>query len=210
IMENYEPLLPGVENIKIAFPGMLTIIIIFISILFANIVTLGEINSTAFYRNLITPVNKLIFTIGLMITNIFVVLFQVVILLLVAKFSFNIDILSQFGPLIFIILLLVLLFSSIGMIFALLIRNEQSSILTTTFVALGFFLFSNSVTPLETMPKLAASIAAKNPYVIASSAFRKILIFNVPTIKTEVIYLLSYFIIALILVIYLTKKKIKN
>ena len=210
IMENYEPLLPGLENIKIAFPSMLSIIIIFISILFADIVTLSEINSKAFYRNLIAPVKKLVFTGGLMITNIFVVFFQVAILLLVGQFSFKIDVVTHLGSLLIVIFALVLLYTCLGMIFAMLIRNEQSSILTTTFVALAFFLFSDQVTPLETMPKLAALIAAKNPHVLASVAFRKILIFGVPVITTELLWLGSYVIIAFILVVYLTKKKIKN
>lgn len=210
IMENYEPLLPGLENIKIAFPSMLAIIIIFISILFANIVTLSELNSKAFYRNLIAPVKKFIFTGGLMITNIFVVFFQVAILLLVAHFSFKIDVVTHLGSLLIVVFVLVLLYTCLGMIFAILIRNEQSSILTTTFVALAFFLFSDQVTPLETMPKLAALIAAKNPQVLASLAFRKILIFGVPVIGTELLWLIGYLVIAFALVIYLTKKKIKN
>ena len=189
---------------------MLSIIIIFISILFADIVTLSEINSKAFYRNLIAPVKKLLFSSGLMLTNILVVLFQVSILLCVGYFNFNINVFNHFGLLLIIVLALVVLYTCLGMIFAFLIRNEQSSILTTTFVALAFFLFSNQVTPLETMPELAALIASKNPHVLASAAFRKLLIFGVPAIKNELLWLLCYLVISLVLVVYLTKKKIKN
>jgi ABC-type multidrug transport system permease subunit len=210
ILQNYEPLLPGIENIKIAFPVMLTMIIIFISILFSNIITLTEINSKAFRRNLIAPVSKLNYIIGLIITNLIIVSFQVLILLLVAQFSFKINIMDVFGPLFLLIFLMVVLFTCIGMIFALLIRNEQASILTTTFAALSFFLFSNAVTPLETMPKLAAQIASFNPYVIAGTAFRKNLIFNVPLIKDEIMLLFGFVCFALGFVIILTKNKLND
>jgi ABC-type multidrug transport system permease subunit len=204
ILKNFEPVLPDVENIKLAFPGMLAIIIIFISILFSNIVTLAEINSKAFYRNLIAPVNSIIFIIGLIITNILVVFFQIVVLLLVGQFKFNIDIFSVFLPLSVIIILLSLFFICLGMITSVLLRNVQTSILTTTFFALGFFLFSDAVAPLETMPPLASLIAAKNPFVIASLAFKKIIIFNlgVSSVLSEIILLGSYLAFSLVLLIF--------
>lgn len=180
ILQSYEPVLPGIENIKLAFPGMLAIILIFISILFSNIVTISEINSKAFYRNMIAPVNSLIFVAGLIITNIIVVLFQIFVLLLVAQFRFGINVFDVIIPVLVVILLVSMLFICFGMILSILLKNPQTSILTTTFVALGFFLFSDAVAPLETMPYLAAAIASYNPFVLASVAFKKIIIFNLP------------------------------
>ncbi len=211
ILKNFEPVLPGVENIRLAFPGMLAIIIIFISILFSNIVTLAEITSKAFYRNLIAPVNSIIFIIGLIITNILVVFFQIVVLLLVGQFKFNIDIFSVFLPLSIIIILLSLFFICLGMITSVLLRNAQTSILTTTFFALGFFLFSDAVAPLETMPPLASLIAAKNPFVIASLAFKKIIIFGLPLtyLSYETTLLAAYLFTALIILIFISLMKLK-
>ena len=76
--------------------------------------------------------------------------------------------------------MLVMIFVFLGMIFAYISNTTQSSILLTTFVALAFFLFSNAVTALEAMPPLAASIAKYNPTVIATSLFRRILLFHIP------------------------------
>lgn len=228
ILQNFEPVKPGLENIKIAFPGLLAIIIIFISSLFANIVSLSEFNSNAFYRNKISPVNILIFVFGLIISIFIVVFIQVFVLLIVAYYSFKINVFSNFISLLFVIFLLSLIFIFIGIIIAILIRNEQASILSTTFLVLAFFLFSDAITPLEIMPKSASLFAEKNPFVLANSLFRKILIFDLNLDLSflnianfldiinnkynflfsinEIFYLLGYVIIGFILLILISKK----
>ncbi|MEM3374031.1 MAG: ABC transporter permease [Candidatus Woesearchaeota archaeon] len=219
ILQNFEPVKPGLENIKIAFPGMLAIIIIFISALFSNIVSLSEFNSKAFYRNKITPINILIFIFGLIITIILVVFLQVIVLLLVAYYSFKINVFSNFLSLFLVIFLISLIFIYIGLIIAILIRNEQASILTTTFLVLGFFLFSDAITPLEIMPKSASFFASKNPFVLASGLFRKILIFefgmdlnlflkliNFKFVNFELFYLISYCFLGFLLIILISNK----
>jgi ABC-type multidrug transport system permease subunit len=210
-LQEYEPIIPGVSNIQQAYPGMIAIIVIFISILFANIVTLGELNSKAFFRNLLAPVNKLVFIAGLLISVITIVLFQVAVLLLVGQFSFGIDVFSAIGNVVLVVALLALLFIAIGMIIAILIRSEQSSVLTTTFVALAFFLFSNAVTPIEIMPKLAGFFASQNPYVIATTAFRKILIFHMstPLLAPEIVRLVIYLAVALAVLVIVSARKLK-
>lgn len=211
-IQEYEPLLPGISNIKQAYPGMIAIIVIFISILFANIVTLSEVNSKAFFRNLLAPVSRLTFVFGLVITTLMIVFFQVFVLLLVGYFSFGIDVFSGFGSLALIIVLLSLIFLMLGMIIAILIRSEQSSVLTTTFVALGFFLFSNSVTPIEIMPKIAGFFAGLNPYVIATTAFRKVLIFGMGPIMigSQLAHLGAYLLVGLVVLVIVSLRKLKN
>jgi ABC-2 type transport system permease protein len=191
---------------------MIAIIVIFISILFANIVTLSEVNSKAFFRNLLAPVNRLTFVFGLVLTTLVIVFFQILVLLLVGQFSFGIDVFTSFGSLALIIVLLSLFFLMLGMIIAILIRSEQSSVLTTTFVALGFFLFSNSVTPIEIMPKIAGFFASANPYVIATTAFRKVLIFGLgpQLLLPELLQLGAYLIVGLIVLILVSRRKLKN
>jgi len=116
------------------------------------------------------------------------------------------------GSLAVVILLLSLLFIIIGMIISILIRSEQSSVLTTTFVALAFFLFSDSVTPIEIMPKLAGLLASHNPYVIATLAFKKILIFGMglPLIANELMLLGIYLLVALAILVFVSQRRLKN
>jgi len=207
IIESYEALEKDLKNIKQVFPLLLSVVIIFISILFSNIVTLSEIHSKAFFRNLIAPVKDINFTLGLIITNYIVVFFQILILLLVAKLQFELEVFTHFKEILVVFTLLSLCFILIGMIFAYLFKNEQTSILTTTFIALGFFLFSDVVTPLELMPKLAAIVASLNPIVISTKVLKQIIIFNLPlkALKTELLTLTLYVIIAFILMLFAAK-----
>ncbi|MBN1502179.1 ABC transporter permease [Candidatus Woesearchaeota archaeon] len=212
ILQSFEPLMRNIKNIKLAFPSLLAQIIIFISILFANIVTLSELNSKAFLRNLIAPVNDLVYTLGLLITNLIVVLFQTGVLLAVAQFKFNIEITQIILPIIFVCILISLVFIIIGMVFAFVFSNEQTSILLTTFAALTFFLFSDIIAPLETMPLVAANIAYYNPFVLVQKIFRKIIIFDIPLgySISELTILLGYLTLCtalLILISKLTNKK---
>ncbi|NTV23656.1 MAG: ABC transporter permease [Nanoarchaeota archaeon] len=211
ILQDYEPILPGKRSIEFAFPGMLAIIIIFISILFSTIVTLSEVNSKAFYRNLLSPQDNMVFVFGILFTNIIVVLFQISVLLMVGQVSFGIDVLSHIFPVLFIVLLLALFFICLGMLSAILIRNEQTAILSSTFVALGFFMFSDAVAPLETMPPLASAIASWNPFVVASLAFKKILVFSLgaTSMAVEAAILVMYLTILVGLLVHFSKKILK-
>jgi ABC-type multidrug transport system permease subunit len=205
ILRSYEPLDSDLENIEVSFPTLLTLIVVFISILFANIVTLTELNSKAYLRNLIAPVNDLVFMLGLILTNFFVVMFQVIVLMAVAQMKFKIDMFSIFWPTMLVVTLLSLIFIFIGMIIAYTFNNEQSSILTATFTSLAFFLFSNIVTPLEAMPPLATGIALNSPFVLAQSVFKKLIMYQLPLgisiielAKLAAYCLLFFFILVLV------------
>ncbi|MBN2421790.1 ABC transporter permease [Candidatus Woesearchaeota archaeon] len=212
IVQSFEPLSANLKDINLVFPSLLSMIIVFISILFSNIVTLSEINSKAFFRNLITPVNDFIFTIGLIITNLVVVMFQVLVLLIVAEFKFRINVFHNIAEISFICIIFSLVFVFFGMIYAYLFNNEQTSILVTTFTAIAFYLFSDAITPLETMPMLASRLASLNPFVFISSVFKKIILFDIPLfyMQKEMIILLLYFLVSLILLVAVSKVKNKR
>ncbi|MBT3463516.1 ABC transporter permease, partial [archaeon] len=209
ILQSFEPVQPGIENIKLSYPTLLTLVIVFISLLFSNIVTLSELNSKAYLRNLIAPVNDLIYVIGLIFTNLLVILFQVIILLMVAQFRFGIDVFSNFWSIMFIVFLLSLIFVFFGMAIAYYFSNEQSSILTATFVSLAFFLFSDIVTPLEAMPKHATLIANNSPFVISQAIFKKIIIYDLPLYMSmsSIYKLIIYALLSLVLLIIVSKWK---
>ena len=137
------------------------------------------------------------------------VLFQILILIAVGQYSFHIDVFSRIGLVLGTVFLLSLFFICLGMIIAILIKNQQTSILTTTFLVLGFFLFSNSIAPLESMPPPATVIAGFNPFTISSIMFTKILIFNVSLnyLMNEILILGGYVIILIMLLSLVSMKK---
>ncbi len=209
ILQTFEPIAKDLREIKVVFPTLLSLVIVFISLLFSNIVTLSELNSKAYLRNLIAPVTDMVFTLGLVITNLLVVLFQVMVLLLVAQYRFMIDIFPVIPQVALVCVIFALSFIFLGMILAYLFKSEQTSILVTTFSAIGFFMFSDSITPLETMPVAAAKMAAMNPFVIAQALFKKIVIFRVPLgqVMPEILILAAYMGVLFILLLAIAKYK---
>ncbi|MDD5181887.1 MAG: ABC transporter permease [Candidatus Nanoarchaeia archaeon] len=212
ITQQFIELITGIKNEQLAFPMLLSVIVIFISLLFSNVVTLLEIHNKAYMRNIIAPVNDMVFTAGLALTNFIVVAFQIIVLFFVAQFLFRLDVLGNISALLPITALLAAIFIFAGMTIAYLSKTNQSSILLTTFIALAFFLFSNTINSLEAMPKLAAAVAQFNPVVIANSALKKILIYNLPITFSlpETAMLLLYAAVALAALIIVSKIKNKQ
>lgn len=210
IAQNFTALLANIKNIQLSFPLLLAAIGLFISLLFSNIVTLLEVHSKAYLRNIIAPVNDIIYTSGLVVTNFIIILFQVGILLIIAQTRFEVNVIGHLGQLLFVTMLFILIFIFLGMIIAYLFKSVQASVLTTTFVALLVYLFSDAVAPLEAMPQLAATIAALNPVVLLEGIAKKLLLFDFGLyyMQTEIILLGVY--AAVLLGILIIVSKIRN
>ncbi len=180
INTEFSPVLGDLEKIHLIFPILLVFVITFISILLSNMVVLNEIHNPAYFRNFLLPINNLVFIIGLYITNMIVIAIQLFVLLLVAYFNFHIDVFSIFPQLAFAMFLVTTVFVLIGMILGYIIPTRQSSVIMCTFLALGIFLFSDVIFPVEIMPELAAYLANLNPLLVGENLFRKIIFFHIP------------------------------
>ncbi|MFO8016863.1 MAG: ABC transporter permease [Candidatus Woesearchaeota archaeon] len=210
ITQQFKALLPDVRDVQLAFPILFSTVIVFISMLFSNIITSLEINNDAYTRNILAPVDDLLYTSGLVITNFIVVSFQVCVLLAVAQLNFGIEVTSHLAEIIPVSAVLILIFVFTGMIIAYMSHTIQASILSSTFLALAFFLFSDALNALEAMPELAAEIAVFNPIVIVNSILRKVLFFDIrlPGIQEGLGMLVVYLAAAALVLV--TVSKIKN
>lgn len=202
IASEYDQLLKGVGNIQVTFPQLLVIIIMFISLLFANIATITEINDRAYLRNLIAPVDNIIYFVGLFLTSAVIVFSQIVVLFIVAETKLGVNISGMAGQISLVSIMLISLFILVGMAFAYLFASVQSSILITTFFALLVFLFGNMLSPLEAMPSFARILTAFNPLVIGEYLIRQVQLFGTPLgLLTHRIALLVIYIGAMLLVV---------
>lgn len=209
IIHSYETLLEDVKKIQSSFPQLAVIIIMFISLLFANIATLMEINDRAYFRNLIAPVDDIIYTAGLLITATAVIFVQVLVLFAVAQLRFNIPITEIFLPISFICILAVVFFILVGMFFAYLFRSVQTSILVTTFSLLVFFLFGNTLAFVESMPPIARFLSQYNPLTLSQFLIKQVQLFRTPllSLAPEILLMLIYIIALMVIVFLLAKAK---
>ena len=210
IHSTFTTLLKDLEKISLIFPVLLVFIISFIGILLSNMNVLNELHSQASFRNFLVPVHFFVFAFGLFVTNVFMVSLQITVLLIIAYTQFSINFFPVLTDFIITTLLIMFIFILIGMCVAYKVKTKQNSIILSTFLALGFFLFSDVIFPLQTMPKLAAFFASLNPLVIGEEILRKLLFFNIPLSAQigELLLLISYLIVLFIL-LYISAKKRK-
>ena len=206
---NYETTLPNSKNIQLSFPFLAVMIIMFIAILFSNISTLMEIHNKAHQRNVIAPVNDMVYLFGMLATSTIIIFFQAMILFLVAQAKFGVNFGNVFSPLSLVVTLIILFFVLCGMLFAYISKTVQSSILITTFFALMLFIFGNTIAPLETMPGPAKLVSELNPIVIGEYLIREIQLYEMPLhlLLDKILIIFAYIIVLLGLVIFVSKKK---
>ncbi len=209
IHQQFDELLADIKEIQLAFPPLLVMVIIFISLLFSTVLTMLELHNKAYTRNILAPVHYLLYTGGLLLTTSLLILLQIGVLLLVAQFVFGLSIGSHFVAVGFISVLLMLLFSILGMIIAYRVETIQTATLLSTFIALGFFLLSDALNALEAMPEFAAGIAQFNPLVLATSALRKILFFDLGlgSYLVEILILVLYLLVATAVLLFIARKR---
>jgi ABC-type multidrug transport system permease subunit len=179
VLEN-KPLLESKANnaVYMLFPLIIPIIIVFLSVLFSNIIMIDEIYSSAQLRNFILPLHDTYILVGFFITNFIIVTFQLTVLFAVAHFSLDISILGGLWPILGFTFLLSAIYVLIGMIIAYSSSSKENSILISTFVTVGSFFLSDALIPLELMEPAISFIVGLNPLVIAESGFRMVLFHN--------------------------------
>ncbi|MFT7615730.1 MAG: putative nucleic acid-binding Zn-ribbon protein [Candidatus Woesearchaeota archaeon] len=208
ITTSQQPLIQKTAKVYLIFPAILPIIIIFISVLFSNIIVLDEIYSSAQMRNFIMPIHDAFILLGFYLTNMLVVFLQVTVLLVFAQLQLDIDIFANVFSVGFTTMLLSSIFIIIGMILAYATNSKENSILISTFTAVGLFLFSDVMYPSELMSPAVAFVVGLNPVVVAEGMIRKILFFNLSLgeMLSSVVYMFGV-IVVLAGVLYYTVHK---
>jgi ABC-type multidrug transport system permease subunit len=165
-------------KIQLVFPMLLVFMIAFISVLLSNMLVLNETHSPAYFRNFLVPVNNFYFIVGLFLTNLLLIGFQIAVLLVVAYLSFGVNFLLNLPVFVLALLMSTVVFVEIGMIFGYAVPARQTSLLLSLFFSLIVFFFSDIVFPIEIMPEEAAFVAQFSPLVIAEAIFRRVLFFG--------------------------------
>ncbi len=169
-------------------PTIIVVIMLFIGLLLSNVIVSIEVQSKAYFRNLISPVSQLHFVIALFFTSLIIIFFQLIFFFVILQFVFNISAfyflvkeggyaVIVFWDVLFVALHVLTVFILLGMFLALWFSSMQISILVTTFVMLFFFLLSDIILPLQLMPEFFYNLISYNPVVIAQDMFRQIFFF---------------------------------
>lgn len=163
-------------------PALVILVIMFVSTLISSTMVIKERKSVAYFRNIIAPTNSALYVLGVFLIGIILVGMQAALLVLVASVFFGVAI-TSYASIAIVLLLAISIFILLGIIIGYLFSSEETTMMGAISLALVCLLFSALIIPLETMPTLMRGIAQFSPFVIAETALRKIMIFNIPIIN---------------------------
>ena len=180
----------------------LVLVIMLIAMLLGSSLVIREKTSPAYFRNFITPASDMVFVLGHFLTNLFILVFQLGILLGVAAYFFGDVLLEVLGQAALPMLLVISVFVLIGMLIGYIFKSEETAMLGTISVASLFLFFSSTILPLETLPGNLREIALYNPFVLSEALLKKIMLFKAEMISVidPILTLLSYGLILAIAV----------
>jgi ABC-type multidrug transport system permease subunit len=179
ITTRVEPLQAQSTNLNYMFPYLIILIIMFVSLLLSSTLVVLEKRSRAYFRNFTTPTSDFLFIIANYLTNIFVMLVQVVIILGIAYFFLNTKLFNDIEITILVLILTVLLFVALGLCIGYLFTSQEAAIMVSVAVGCVFLFVSNIILPIESMPLYIQQIALFNPYVILSELLKKVMLFGI-------------------------------
>ena len=205
-----EPLQTTISFLDYLAPSLIILIIMFVSILLSSTLIIKERESFAYFRNMIAPTSKPIYLLGIFITSNIVSSIQIITILLIAKFIFNIQTITNIGSTFIFLLFIAIFFILLGMTIGYIFNSIETAVIASLSMSLIFLLFSGTLVPLETMPVYLANIAEFNPFVLTELALRKILVFSLPiqNIYREIFIMGGYIFVLVISCVSLQKLKI--
>ncbi len=176
----FEPIPADAEENKtaIVFPIILVFMMSFICILLSNMLVLNETHSPAYFRNFLVPAPAVFFILGIFITNLILVGFQLGVFFVVAYLSFGVSFFLNLPVFLSAVFIGTVFYILVGMLFGYVVQDRQTSLLFSLFFSLIMFFFSDVIFPLEIMPPTAAMIAQFSPLVLLEGLFRQTLFFG--------------------------------
>jgi len=211
ITTSVQPIVTADTHLSKMFPTFLILVIMFVGIMLAATLVLNEKNANATFRNFITPTNDIIFIIGTYITSLLIMAVQLLIVSVVGLFFLSKEVLTNFAPALYPLFVISSLFIFVGICVGYLFNSTETSTLASLFlVSVGLF-FSNTLLPLESIPKYLQHIISYNPFVLAESVLKKVLLFgfNISEVA-DTIWIMWGIIIGLLILSFLFMKIYKR
>ena len=201
IKTEIEPVSEKKTHLSTPFPTLLILIIMFVSVLLAATVTIREKLSKAYFRNFITPTNDLLFMLGNYLTNIFLVMIQVSIIVGAAAYFFGGELLPSLLNLSLLLFLISTTFITLGILVGYLFRSEETATLGAISLGSLMLLFSNTVLPIETLPGYISNTVRYNPFVISEDILKKVIFFGA---DLNVVALSAYMLLCFVVIFFVT------
>ncbi len=185
-----------------SFSTLLMVVIMFTSLLLGTILVLMEKNSPAFLRNYFLPVKKATFVLSIYLTNLLLILVQIVVILGISLLFLG-PVWPVLPQLALILFIAASTFTFLGMALGYLFASEETAVLAT--IALGSLMLflSGAVLPLEIISPGLREVTQFNPFVLAEKIIREIFIFNssLADVGVDVLILVAYALVLFLVIL---------
>ena len=180
---------------------LLSVIILFGSILLSSTFVMKEKKTKAYFRNFMTPTKDGMFILSTYISCLILISVQLILAIIGLKYILDMAFFVFSFELLSILFLAVSAFIFIGMFIGYLFRSEETVIFASMIVATVFVFFSNTVLPLENISSNLFRFSFLNPLVSLNSSLKKILFFgfSFSSIYTEIIVFGGFILVFLAL-----------
>lgn len=194
ITTKIEPVAAQQTHLSTLFPALVILVVMFAALMLAATLEIRERNSSAYFKNFITPTSDLIFLIGDFLTNMILVVVQLLVLFAVAYFFFKETILNNAVSLVVTLILVSTTFILVGMFIGTLFKSEETAVLAALSIGFLMLFFSSTILPVEVVLPSFEKFISYNPFVIGEQLLGKALLFSMQLyeIRIPIFYLVGY------------------
>lgn len=200
-----EPVSADSTHLNFLFPALLVLVVMLVSVLLASSLSVSEKLNLALFRNALAPTRRIMFTLSIFLTCFILLTVQLVIIMLISGYFFNINVLSNLGTVSLVLVVLVVLFVILGMFIGSLFNSTEMNVLSSVSVCAVLLLLSGIIIPLEGIPAYLKRFFVFNPFVIGESLLKRSLLFNVQVpslvipLGVLIVYAVGLFIVMVLL-----------
>jgi ABC-type multidrug transport system permease subunit len=206
-----QPLITKIEKVgrgetylNFTFPALLVLVIMFSSLLLGTTLVMMEKHSPAFLRNFFLPIKKVTFIASIYLTNLVLILVQILIILGVSLFFMK-DTLYLLPLVALILFISASVFTFLGMTVGYIFRSEETGVLASISLGSLLMFLSGVILPLESVSPFLRSITYFNPFVIAEKLIREVFLFgsSIEVLWMDLLMLFGYVVILFLVILIL-------
>ncbi|MGM5483656.1 MAG: ABC transporter permease [Nanobdellota archaeon] len=168
----------GGSNLKYIFPNLIVLVMMFFAIIMSATQVINEKLNRSAPRMRMSPNPFMVTSIATFFTMFMISLLQIIMILLLAQFVFGINIMANIYPISSVLIFTSIFFILIGIGIGLIFNSEHSVMLSSISISSFFFIVSDLILPIETMPSKFIAIMNYTPFILSTSLLRKVMFFD--------------------------------
>jgi len=191
------------------FPKILLLIVLFFSMIISSFISLNTINGQAHTR--VKLVKRYFFPdfLSIFIAAMIVTTISITAVITLGNLLFQLPLLINIVPVGLIMILLIAVFTLLGMFISFMVRVESITMMVITFTLVFLMFISGFLLSPERMSPISAAIAESSPGMLGLSAFNRIVFYSQPigTVSSSIYALIAWVLVLAALVLVVKKAK---